>query len=463
MAELLGPANGLTVLRIGLDRSGSGPARREPLVTFELVAGTQEAVPLGRLPASELGVRRELAGWERPNDFKPPGAIADRLRNLLEPGRALWLEFPPPSGQLRLLPWEALLGELVAVPVLRLPYFGLLPRGAGRSTDVAVVASSPRAKEGFDCVAAIEALVPRLVATQRATHVHVFADLDAYAALRERFAGAEHDSVTVHDPQGAMQFAVPRRARTVTTTAGIRNPWLLWIREELRGRALDGLQFICHGYYADGRGALALASSPLVNSDEHYSRFVGAAELCAFLSATGAWSLALVGPPANFAPVGLLELADSVAQTRPLHVLRHEAAFEADVNGLAEGLDLVFANTPRPAPVLPTTALWVHPQLVAGTHEVAVPGADELLDATGRTALLGSATEEALDADATPAWIAAGTRALEQVHGEFLGSLGRGPGGSPAEPPSTDVEDALRTAADLLDRHVRAAKGEDAT
>jgi hypothetical protein len=192
-----------------------------------------------------------------------------------------------------------------------------------------------------------------------------------------------------------------------------------------------------------------------------YGRFVGSAELCAFLTSAGAWTVGFTGPPHNFAPLGLQELADSLAQTRPMHVLHHEAASPTDLAEVRAAHELMHAAEPRPAPALRASALWVHPHLVSEPCEPTA-GADAWLDDAGRTVLLGASTEAAMSAEITPAWVAAGTRVIEQIHGGLLGAFGadRSP---PLDAVSTaDVESALRSAADLLDRHVRAAGGDSA-
>jgi hypothetical protein len=128
---------------------------------------------------------------------------------------------------------------------------------------MAVCASSPRAKTGFD---AAGMLIRYVDAIGRAVHqkrrVHVFADADQHHRLAHEWQG--QPEVVVHDPRNAERFELPERTPEIGTGATVRNPWLLWMLDELSGRAIDAVHFICHGYFAGDRGAIALASSPMV-------------------------------------------------------------------------------------------------------------------------------------------------------------------------------------------------------
>lgn len=450
MAELLRRANDLSVLRIRLHRSG-GRARESalPIVAFEYQRGLDDPQDVGRASVSDIGLAKSLSGAERPDNFSLPQDVGRLIAGAAAGDPTLWLEFPPPCGYLRLVPWEHLLAPMLDAAVLRLPYFALLPRAADRAFELAVVASAARAKLPFDAVNLISAFLDGVAGID--ADVHVFCDADCYWGGVSR-AFAQRPRVHVHDPNRAAEFDLPRRTSRIEGRDEVRNPWLQWVMLELEGRALDGVHFITHGYYAQDRGAIALASSPLINTDRQYARFVGAAELGAFLTATGAWSVGFTGPDYNFAPLGLRELADSLAQTRPLHVLHNEGE-----QGLRDAYELILAAGSRPAPRLPNGELWVHPHVVV-RPEARVPGGDAWLDDAGRTLVLGSSTEEVLASGPTPSWIAAGTRAIEQIHGGLLGPLAADQSPPLASASGADIESALREAADLLDRYVRAAQ-----
>jgi hypothetical protein len=461
MANILRRENDLTVLRISLDRrgveEGRGRTRHpESAIVVEVQVGTDDPVRGGRVPVSAIGLHDPVLGNERPAQFRLPDEVLQGpLSDLVGDQGAVWLEMPAPCGHLRLVPWEALLTEALSRPVLRLPYFSLLPQASREPLEVAVCASSPRAKTGFD---ATGMLIRYVDAVGRAVHqrrmVHIFADVDQYYPLIQEWQG--QSDIVVHDPHAAEQFELPERTPEIGTGANVRNPWLLWMLDELGDRALDAVHFICHGYFAVDRGAIALASSPLVNTDATYSRFIGAAELGSFLITTGAWSIGLTGPEHNYAPLGLREVADSLAQTRPLHVVAHEAGEDPQLDEIEAAYGLMFATDPRPPPLLRASALWVHPKLVVEARQPATEqlAGDQWLDEEGGTTLLGSATKQALHGEVTPAWVAASARVIEQAQGDLLSPLGTTRSRVLETASHEDVATALRVAANLLERHV---------
>jgi hypothetical protein len=464
MAAILRRENDLVVLRISLDRrgvdEGRGKTRRaESAMVVEVQVGADEPVRGGRVPVSAIGLHDPVQGNERPAQFRLPDEVLQGpLSDLVNDDRALWLELPAPCGHLRLVPWEALLTRALGRPVLRLPYFSLLPQATRGTLEMAVCVSSPRAKTGFD---AAGMLIRYVDAVGRAVHqrrrVHVFADADQHDRLAQQWQGQRE--IVVHDPRTAERFELPERTPEIGTGANIRNPWLLWMLDKLDGRAIDAVHFICHGYFAIDRGAIALASSPMVNTDATYSRFIGAAELGVFLTATGAWSIGLTGPEYNYAPLGLREVADSLAQTRPMHVLANEAGEDPQLDEIQAAYELMFATDPRPPPLLQASALWVHPKLVAEARQPMPEqlAGDQWLDEEGGTALLGSATKQALHGEVTPAWVAASARVIEQAQGDLLGPLGTTRSQMLETTSAGDVAAALQVAANLLERHVIAA------
>ena len=464
MADILRRENDLTVLKISLDRRGidenrSTTRRAEPAIVVEVQIGTDDPVRCGRVPVSAIGLSDQVSGNERPAQFHLPDELLNGpLSDLGTDDGALWLELPEPSGYLRLLPWEALLTRALGRPLLRLPYFSLLPHATREPLELAVCASSPRAKTGFD---ATGMLILYINAVRRAIHqrrkVHVFADAEQHYHLTREWP--DEPEVIVHDPRTAEPFELPERTTMISTGATIGNPWLLWMLDELGGQAVDAVHFICHGYFAVDRGAIALASSPLVDVDASYGRFIGAAELGSFLTSTGAWSVGLTGPEYNYAPLGLREVADSLAQTRPLHIVAHEAGEDPNFDEIEAAYRLMFAPDPQPPPLLRASALWVHPNLVADSRQPVHQQVadDRWLDEEGSTALLGSATRQALHGDTTPAWVAASARVIEQAQGDLLSPPGTTRSRVLETATSGDVAAALQVAADLIERHVIAA------
>ncbi len=152
-------------------------------------------------------------------------------------------------------------------------------------------------------------------------------------------------------------------------------------------------------------------------------------------------------------------MADSLAQTRPMHVLAHEAGEDPQLDEIKAAYGLMFATDPRPPPLLRASALWVHPKLVAGARPRAPEqlAGDQWLDEGGGTALLGSATKQALHGEVTPAWVAASARVIEQAQGDLLGPLGTTRSRVLETASHEDEAAVLRAASNLLERYVIAA------
>lgn len=459
MAALLRVENNLVVLRIRLDRSATdlyGSTRgATPSAVFELQEGGGESVPLAEVPVSELGLEGRLRGDEHPSLFHIPESAGARIRDLVPPDRVLWLELPSPAGLLRLLPWEAMLGRIFEGPVLRLPYCLLRPEGTGSSLEIAVIASSPRAKFRVDTADMLQRYLDAVrAAVPVPLRFHVFADAEKYEELLDVFDSKA--GIVVRNPQEAEQFEPAVRSPGLSGESNLRSPWLRWVQAALGGQALDAVQFICHGYYSGDRGALALASSPLLNTDREWSRFIAAPELNTFLTVTGAWTACFTGPFHDYAPMGRRELADSLAQIKPLAVLSHDLESDPTFHELASAYGLILGGAPRPVRRMGSVSLWLHPQFVPDDFYQSMEGS--LLDPSGRTTLVGPATKMSLNSAATPAWIAAGARALEQIQGELLATL-KGASGRDADAESShQIEHALEAAADILERHVVASQ-----
>lgn len=454
--------NDLAVLQVRLNRRGRrlpggilGPA-----VTFSVQVGAAEsATEIGMVPPDTLGIRdgrtvsdRALRAVALPAEIVRASALLDALD-----GRsALWLEFPAPSGPLRMLPWEALLTP-VGVPLLRLPYFALRPSTAGEALNIAVCASSPLAKVSIDVPHAMTLVVEAAhAAAPGPVTVHVFTDQNYWGAIHD--ALAHHHDVVVHDPHQAQQYALPRRTHRVPSTAALQNPWMLWMRDTLSGTAVDHVHFYGHGYLGTDSGAVALASSPMVNTDESLSRFVGSAEVLALLSTLGSWSVAFSGPPDNYSAVGLREIAGAVAEARPGPVLAHETEVDPSLEQLATALRLAWAGG-EPAP-LAGVALWVHPQLVSGQ---AYPGQRQqepmLVDADSQSQLLSGATLAALGSSSTPTWVASTARIIEQAQAQWFCATQSDRPGAISTRDAESATAALRLASDLLERHVQGSVG----
>src|SRR3954453_14300748 len=126
MPELIRAGHGLPTLRIVLDRTPGAGGRRGGPAVLQAVVGGRDPEEIFRCATDELGLP-DHAGTVAKSDFRLPAdpaaavstAVACMDQDGVGPG-ALWLELPVPHGDLHLVPWERLLGAVVANrPVLR--------------------------------------------------------------------------------------------------------------------------------------------------------------------------------------------------------------------------------------------------------------------------------------------------------------------------------------------------------
>ena len=421
---------------------------------FQVVRGRDTPSEVARCSLRDLGLPNALTGMHPVDDDRltvPPTVVAALQEAVgrvglspLPPKSALWLEFPSPRGFLYIMPWGRLL-EPLGRPLFRLPNHLVRPQAPGRTLEVAICASAPMAKSAFEPPRILEPLVTQyLTKTARDVTVHVFTDDSWFAAVRALFNNSGLPGVVVHDPAEAAGFEPPSRAARFGTSEQLCSPWLLWMRATMGTKPLDFVHFVSHGYLSGHRGAIAVASSPTVNTDQQLSRFIGSVELNTFLSQVGAWGLGLTGPHDNFSDVGLRELADAIALVRPGVTVTHSIEHDADGAQLGLVLQTIFARGASLDHPLPAISCWVHPQFVEYPDEYH----DHLhLNVDGSSAFVANATKAALAESNTESWVASASRVLETQQMRWL-------------PDSTDVEPdqaavtALRNVADLVERHV---------
>ena len=355
MAVQLKKTYELLALKVSLRAEGR---RTDVLCELESNEGGVPEVR-GRWPASaeSLGLPRYLPSRGIPA-FQLPGEmvhqLAEAIGSLPVPASApLWLHLVKPYGFLGIVPWETLLVPALGRPVLRLPDFLERPRENRSVLDIAICCSAPLSEPVFsapDLLAAMVGVILRDSPRPR-TSVHIFGDADAYDSLRDRLAGEPR--VALHEPDTVSHDRAREQSRRVGeygTT--VRCPWLLWIQESMRGRSLDTVHFVGHGYLAGDRPALALAETPWRNRDQRSASFVGVSELATFLTQTGAWSAAFTTPPNNYSEAGSRLLADTLAQTRPGPVLLHDLSADPSLEALGAAYRFLFApeaTTPEPS------------------------------------------------------------------------------------------------------------------
>jgi len=421
MAELLKRQYDLVVFKVTLDTAAD-----EPQIRCEVevkIGGEPKSVAHWEYGAAEMGLPDRIDRCRsryRGYDFAIPSHVTTSLKDWLErestPDVPLWLHLVKPYGYLGMVPWERLLQPVLNVPMLRLPDFVVQPpRETPTALDVLLCSSGPAAKEQFRIVDHLVTLAKQLRdAVPRRTTFHVFTDAAIHHQVRQVFDhhGMLDSAVVIYPPESAARYAVPEEETNVPEQAdSVANPWLLWMRDSLKGRSVDVAHFVCHGYLSQDRGALAFAESPLLNQDTRMARFVGASELKAFLTQVGAWSSVFSSPEHNYSEMGLRQLADALAQVRPGPMVHHELELDPQATALAGAYRLLFSRKPERPPVSPALFIYCQPFRVLSAADDAdrLPGSPTAN--VRRSQELDAIYESA---ENVPAWVAASERYLEE-------------------------------------------------
>ena len=416
----------LITLKVTVRPRDAGMSAWVELVTYE--GGKPTTRGEWWLSSTELALPTRLTPQWRPTDALPPAfveALGHTVDALSMPaGLPLWLHLVKPYGFLGAVDWEGALVRPLGRPLLRLPDFLEAPRECRSVLDVALCCSEPVSEPRLDPPALLHDIAQAVLVGSRREHtsIHVFADQIYYSSLRSRFANEPR--VAVHDPETARRHGVLARGGNLKAEPqGLRNPWLLWMRDSMRGRSLDAVHFVVHGYLADDRAAIALAESPLSNRDRADARYVGAAELATFLTQTGAWSAVFSSPPANYSEAGLRLLADTLAQARPGPVLYRpvQQGFDPKLQAL---YGFLYAPDPTPVPEPNGWFAYCQPAIVrdqAPTRPSS--GASAAVDANASLFVpplskLPRARSPAMVPDGPPdipSWVSAAQRYVEQA------------------------------------------------
>lgn len=290
---------------------------------------------------------------------------AAALREEFNPGEALWLHLRQPIGYLDMLPWERFMQPMLGVPILRLPEFVVdPPQTSPEMLNIVLCCSTPAAKEAFAALPTLLGIAQQMLAIlPDHTQIDIFTDQAIFTELQDAIAGNVHlrDHIHLHNPVTATPYTLPDPTSRIRDPMGrLENPWLLWMRDALQGRAIDIVHCLTHGYYAQEQGAIALSESPLVNRDERISRFVGAAELSLFLTQVGAWAVAFSSPANNYSEMGLRRLTHTIAQMRPGPVIHHDLPADPDYVALTQTYGFLFGGQTIP-PASPTISTYCHP------------------------------------------------------------------------------------------------------
>jgi len=445
MAVILKRKFDLLVLKVSLDTSQS-----ETMLSCEIegkVDGELAQLDQRKFPALEMNLPDRLerrATLYQGYNFQLPDEIVSWVKNTMlqenQQQRPLWLHLVKPYGFLGMVPWERLLQPHLNLPMLRLPNFlANPPRESPSVLDVILCGSLPAAKESFMVMEHLSHITEGILNTvPRRTTIHVFVGQDHYHELKNSFQqkGLLDGSVILYDPENASSYAPLEATLQVSDRSGrIDNPWLLWIRDSLGGRSIDIAHFVCHGYLALDRGAMAFAESPTRNEDRRMARFVGAAELTAFLTQVGAWSVAFSSPENNYCEMGLRQLADTIAQLRPGPVVHHELPLDITCQAVIDIYRFLFGPPSEAPPLSPALFTYCHPLRLATLHgEVAKPCYSRRVIPEAKETVpsgvvlgshMGTVTSDSVlgsiydKEENVPGWIAASERFLEQQNLEI--------------------------------------------
>lgn len=425
MAEALKRAYNLVALKISFNLAGD-----EASVSCELQVTENHSpstVDSWTISANEIGcpeILTEEQIFGHSNPFRKPDGLVNDLRKWIERLQPfegpLWLHFVRPYGLLGLAPWERWFNTL-PIPVVRLPdVISDPPRETPATLDVLICTSSPRAKDEIESENYVVRLIRQVIQKHPRSKVgfDVFTDWERVGQTQEILdkVGLLGSVVRVHPPDQAASYAVPRRTGTISDSVlDLENPWLLWMRNAIKGRSVDMVHFICHGYFNGDRGALAFAQSPTHNEDTKWSRFVGKRELSTFLTQVGAWATAISSPAENYSDAGLRLLADALAQDQPCAVLYHDWLADPDGRQLGDAYQFLFQEEPGMPPRADALFLYSQPFRVKSGHDARPVSfsarTNRAMESVEVQQVLSSSFERE---QAVPDWMAATTRYIER-------------------------------------------------
>lgn len=408
----------LKVLTLSIDRSSP-----KPQVVFELSTAdpSQPSTAVLTAEVGEIGLVRGSLGYNIPEtQFGLPEYLTAGIRGAVEetePLKApLWLGFSAPVGILPVAPWEKLLQPVLGVPILRLPYHGIMPSATTGSLNTVVCFSSPKVKHPVSPDKIAEQFL-RQVPADLAPYMafHLFADKEVQPLLQgiQKEFGNQYDIRVYESKETPTTVSEQVSPSSSLGCRPLLNPWLIWMRESLAGLSADLVHFLCHCDLDGEDGALALAESPVRNSETAAS-FVYAPELTEFLNQTGAWSVAFTSPPSNYSLVGMRMLQDQVARLRPGPCLLHDMVQPKAGEGLGQAYRFLYVPGWHSPPNSSSISMYCHPHREM-EHAQADPASESLLNEYTLAGQLG----DLLRSPDTPAWISTSQRVLEQNVSRF--------------------------------------------
>lgn len=345
-----------TMLALGEDR---------PKIVFDLT-GYGEISEQGRrtwrLALDEIGVSEHLSPDQAHDSsvLSLPLQLQDGLKAglaLMNPAAdlPLWLDLVRPYGFLGILPWERVLSELLARPVLRLPDFPVRPFENADVLEAAILFDPPPSNSPDSAIDQLKLIVGELLAgSPRAqTRIHIFPNAACANALA--------------NPSIKLDKRAHVHAASESTSAaagpGFVSPWLDWICAALKGQSLDAVHFVCRTRATESEAVLLLSRTPhAAEAQTLTAAEVG--DVGAALARLGAWAAMFSPPAGDIDGAAMAFVADTLAQNRPGSVLFHPAAPDC-VQDLRESFRFLFSPEPTHPPKLARGFLYCQPESVA--------------------------------------------------------------------------------------------------
>jgi hypothetical protein len=389
-----------------------------------------------------------------------PLDIADDLRHLLDAAdqnrKVVWLGLDEPVGPLPLLPWEAILRDVIAVPLVRLsplPIDAISPRSTLDVMMICTTASPRDLIDGRVVAGACRQVLSALPTSARCV-IHLFAD-DAHCEPVTKAIRAMKLS-TIEPGLSATRGVVVYGLPSATEQASMPfedHPWARWIRQKLAGTAVDVMHVFSDAAFPGLEASLVVAPAPRremldVSISGHATqvngrvRYVGAREMYGFAKTFGAWAVILAGRTAG-ALRAHRALSFELARQLPGVLAVHDVGADKDSTACLP-LYRLLSQTSAAVPDSADLSIQCHPGRI-----------DPALARMSVEAHLGTEFLQASDTvraalespEPTPEWIGLTQRQIERTaNTAFAGTAT-----SPFEQAARDgVADALKAAMDVV-------------
>jgi hypothetical protein len=372
------------------------------------------------------------------------------------PDRLLWFELGDPEGELWVLPWEPLLQKPLGVRVLRLPQNLVKPIVSTAALEIVVCCSAASARDGLSTLEVVRILGDISASVPPKSRIHVFADNRYRSELRGLPLNPEsaETKVVLHEPEEAFAVSsvpgIGTEAELPTDVRRAEHPWTHWMRHALGGIAVDATHFVCSARSLGERSYLVVAMTPLGSADVpgfESVRFVGSDEVQGLLARLGAASVFFTTPGDEASLIALRHMVERLIRRRPGPLVLHDPVRDVNRRGLKETYAFLYGGDGRPLPGGDAITLYCHPWKTGGSQKI-------VASPTGKR-YAQRVVREALNAPATPDWVAMTQRFIEVETSHCLQDSARTPSEAAAK---KGTEDALRFISQALTRSLPGSK-----